>query len=393
MAPENKPPVVVDEVDEPVPASSSSKDEEQKKEEAKEPEESSPEESSAEKSSSSPEEEEASKSISAPPTQTSAEKSSSGGEEVEEEEEANNSTPAPKTTTQTQEQPLRKPETESESDDDQSQSVSDDADSDSEHPELVASNHNQQAKPATKRGAQGDVEAVVSNAAKRRRKHVKSEPGEDETKAHPFQRVWSDADEIKLLKGFISFKDENGDSGSKLPKDRNLFFEFVKKNLHFSVSINQLTEKLRRIRKKYLKGKGGSSRNSHDLQIHELCHQIWGDLVEDPAHHSNGSSKKKAKARVELPSMMDLDNVIDLGLGLSPKPVFGNVNLNVLRLAEIEDFVVKRGLEFSGIEEKAQMEERWKNLQMKSLQLLVEKTQLLKKQAKIALAAYEAGKY
>ncbi|KAJ4835943.1 hypothetical protein Tsubulata_038286 [Turnera subulata] len=338
-------------------------EEDASKKEAKEPEDSSPEESSAEKSSSSPEEEKASKSISAPPTQTSAEKSSSGGEGVEEEEEANNSTPAPKTTTQTQEQALRKPETES--DDDQSQSVSDDADSDSEHPELVAPNPNQQAKPATKRGAQGDVEAVVSNAAKRRRKHVESEPGEDETKTDPFQRVWSDADEIKLLKGFISFKDENGDSDSKLPKNMDLFFEFVKKNLHFSVSINQLTEKLWRIRKKYLKGKGGSSRNSHDLQIHELCHQIWGDPVDDPAHHSNGSSKKKAKARVELPSMMDLDNVIDLDLGLIPKPVFGNVNLNVLGLAEIEDFVMKRGLEFSGIEEKAQMEEMKKKLKWK----------------------------
>ncbi|KAJ4835944.1 hypothetical protein Tsubulata_038287 [Turnera subulata] len=217
---------------------------------------SSSEESSAEKSSSSPEEKEpASKSIAAPPTQTSAEKSSSRGEEVEEEEEeANNSTPA---------------------------------------------------KLGPKRGAQ--VEATVSKASKRLRKQVESEQAEDETKTHSSQHVWSDADEINLLKGLISFKDENGDSERNLlPKNMDPFFEFVRRNLHFNVYISQLKDKLWRLRGKYLKGKGKTSRKPHQRQIHELCHIIWGDPMEDTALHSNG---KGEKAKLELPSMMDLDNM------------------------------------------------------------------------------------
>ncbi|KAJ4843183.1 hypothetical protein Tsubulata_016365 [Turnera subulata] len=348
----------------------------------------------------------------------------SGSEEEEEgeEEEANMSTPAPppQSKTQTQKQRLRKPETEPRSESDESASESD------ANPEYtikpVVSKPIEHAKskakvptspplakqpPARKRGAQVEAAAKESKRSKKEVAQPESELPDDETKTNLFQRIWSDADEINLLEGLIRFKEENGVSDSNLPKSMDLFLKFIKKSLHFDVSISQLKDKLWRLRKKYLKGRGKTSQKPHERQVHDLCQRVWRDLVENSAPHSNGnvgqsSSKKgKAKAKVEAskmdakakvePSKMDLDVDVDVGSG--PNQVVGKADLNVLSWAEMEDFVMKRGLEFAEIEEKTQIEERWKNLHMKGLQLFVEKTDLLSKQAKIALAAYQAGKY
>ncbi|KAJ4842942.1 hypothetical protein Tsubulata_042341 [Turnera subulata] len=334
----------------------------------------------------------------------------------EQEEETNKSAQA--------KQPQRKPETEphGESESDESESGSE-SDADTEQHEYtikpVASKPIEQAKskakiptspppvkqspasptpvkhsPAPKRGAQAEATTKESKRAKKQVALANGEQAEDETKTNSSQRVWSDVDEINLLEGLIRFKKEKGISdSSSLAKNMDLFFEFIKKKLHCDVSISQLKEKLVRLKKKYLNDKWRTSEKPRERQVYDLCQRVWGDLVETNGKAGQSSSKigeAKAKAKVE-PSKMDLDMDVDQGTG--PKQVVGKVDVNALSWGEMEDFVMKRGLEFAEVEEKAEMEERWKNLHMKGLQLVVEKAELLNKQAKIALAAYRAGKY
>ncbi|CAA0809775.1 DNA-binding storekeeper protein-related transcriptional regulator [Striga hermonthica] len=89
-------------------------------------------------------------------------------------------------------------------------------------------------------------------------------------------RLWSDEDEVTLLEGLIAFRAApNAEMAD--------FYDYIKGNLKFEYSREQLRSKVSRLKKKYLnalkKGKNGEDpvfSNPHEDRLFGLSKTIWG---------------------------------------------------------------------------------------------------------------------
>ncbi|KAF8045744.1 hypothetical protein N665_4486s0002 [Sinapis alba] len=96
-----------------------------------------------------------------------------------------------------------------------------------------------------------------------------------------FQRLWTDEDEIELLRGFLDYVTTHRGSSSH-PPDTAPFYELIKSKLQLEFNKNQLVEKLRRLKKKYrnvmskiTSGKEVFFKSPHDQSTFEISRKIW----------------------------------------------------------------------------------------------------------------------
>ncbi|CAA0839362.1 DNA-binding storekeeper protein-related transcriptional regulator [Striga hermonthica] len=105
-----------------------------------------------------------------------------------------------------------------------------------------------------------------------------------------FQRVWSEADEIALLNGIMQFRAEKK---SDPHDDMHAFHEFIKKDLHFDVTMSQLRDKISKTKKKYTnnksKGEGRIFTSQHEQEAYDLSEKVWGAVKENGVEKGNGS--------------------------------------------------------------------------------------------------------
>lgn len=113
---------------------------------------------------------------------------------------------------------------------------------------------------------------------------VKKTPTDD-VKRQLFQRLWSEDDEIAILKGMIDYRSKKK---ADPVADLSAFHEFIKKSLHVDVSKSQLQDKIRRLKKKYennagkeKKGKERTFSKPHEQKGYELSKKIWGKEKSD----------------------------------------------------------------------------------------------------------------
>ncbi|KAI4296521.1 hypothetical protein L6164_036471 [Bauhinia variegata] len=247
--------------------------------------------------------------------------------------------------------------------------------------------------------ATGDVETPA-----------KEKPGDESKKL--FQRLWSEDDEIAILKGVIEYSAKNGADPSK---DPNGFHDFIKKSLHIDVSTVQLMDKIRRLKKKYKnnagKGKNGEDRKfskAHDKQAFDLSKKIWGTegtsgVAEQVKSNGKGRKDKKDVSRsrtgdslkAELPpssnskeaGKMDIDENPSSMLGLSEMIRFDK-NLGI---SGMHEDIMKKGWELMGASKREELEEKWKKLQVAELEIFVKRTELINDQAKLCWEAYKSS--
>jgi hypothetical protein len=242
----------------------------------------------------------------------------------------------------------------------------------------------------------------------KRAKNKEPEPEKPEdSKKQLFQRLWTEDDEIALLRGIIDFTAKKGYDPSK---DMNAFYDFIKKSLHFDVSMTQLKDKISRLKKKFenhVKGKKGENKifsKPHDQKGFDLSKSIWGSdgsikangRKNDSGNTSNnnktGNAKKPEASKPELG--MDVgeeDRVeVEMGRGSSVKSVLKfDSDVSVERM---EDYVVRMGLNFVHGTEKEKMEEEWRKLHVAELELFLKRNELIREQAKLMLTAFKAEK-
>ncbi|KAJ0083080.1 hypothetical protein Patl1_10985 [Pistacia atlantica] len=247
-------------------------------------------------------------------------------------------------------------------------------------------------KAPAKRPNEPEESLKDSKRAKKKETHAdpdlddedQKKPGED-TKKQLFQRLWSEEDEIAVLKGLIDFTTKKGMDPYQ---DTNAFHDFIKKLLHVDVTKTQVMDKIRRLKKKYEnnlgRGKKGEDRTFsklHERQAYDLSKKLWGNEstsgVLESAAKSNGKSKKNQNqkgSRAKEGEKMDIDNDKKGSLSL-------------------EEFVINQGLDMIGGAKKAELEERWKKLQIAQLQLFVERNDLIKEQTKFILEAMKSSSH
>ncbi|CAL5084275.1 unnamed protein product [Urochloa decumbens] len=98
-----------------------------------------------------------------------------------------------------------------------------------------------------------------------------------------FQRLWTEEDEIVILRGFAEFTAARGTAFASHQYDTDPFYEDMRRRLQLDFSKSQLVEKLRRLKRKYrncvsrLRESGAtfSFRSPHEQAIFEIARNIW----------------------------------------------------------------------------------------------------------------------
>ncbi|KAJ9169004.1 hypothetical protein P3X46_020475 [Hevea brasiliensis] len=234
----------------------------------------------------------------------------------------------------------------------------------------------------------------------------------EDTKKQLFQRLWSEDDEIAVLKGIMDFTEKKGVDPAK---DMASFYDFIKKSLHFDVSLNQLKDKVWRLKKKFenhvSKGKKGEDKTfskAHDQKSFDLSKKIWGSEATsgggvDLGVKSNGKAKKSAINSLRGKSLATLKAELGVDVEKETEKVDkmeveldGHSGLKQIvqfdksvSVGGMQEYVVKRGLDMLEGAKKAEMEEKWRELHVAELELFLKRNELIREQAKLMLAAYK----
>ncbi|XP_066392752.1 probable transcription factor At3g04930 [Miscanthus floridulus] len=114
--------------------------------------------------------------------------------------------------------------------------------------------------------------------------HVAAAPASGAGERRPlFQRLWTDEDEIVILRAFAEFTAQRGTSFASHQYDTTPFYEDMRRRLNTGFTKNQLVEKIRRLKRKYrncverlrVAGAGFTFRSPHEQAIFEIARTIW----------------------------------------------------------------------------------------------------------------------
>nr|XP_023915163.1 probable transcription factor At5g28040 [Quercus suber]POF07243.1 putative transcription factor [Quercus suber] len=97
------------------------------------------------------------------------------------------------------------------------------------------------------------------------------------------QRIWTNEDEIELLRGYLDFTTQRGSTNHNVTKE---FYDQIRSKLQVEFNKNQLSDKLRKLKRKYKRilekinpDKEFSFKTAHEQARFEISRKIWGDIV------------------------------------------------------------------------------------------------------------------
>ncbi|XP_045788285.1 probable transcription factor At4g00390 [Trifolium pratense] len=202
--------------------------------------------------------------------------------------------------------------------------------------------------------------------------------GEDSKKST--QRLFSEQDELTILKGLADFISKT----KKDPlKDALAFHSFVKKSLSAEASSAQLKRKVRTLKKKF--ETSDSFTKPHDKKAFKLFKKVWGNTSANEAEE-NGKITKGAKKELVISNKKEaakVKTVVDNSLIVSELFRFGVfAGSSVLNKDAME-----RLLELIEESKRVEFVEKWKQVQIAEMELLVRRSQLAKEQSNLLLQA------
>lgn len=163
-------------------------------------------------------------------------------------------------------------------------------------------------KPPAKRPQ--ETQQTQKERDSRKKKPKIAEEEEKKSAAATPRSLWSDEDQVALLKGIAEYKAQKGTEPNA---DMTAFHEFIKGKLQADVSKSQLSDKLRRLKKKFLTnvkdGEDPVFSKGQDYLVFEYSKKIWGAPVsaKGDGETSNGvkenvsnSTNAKAKKNVAV---------------------------------------------------------------------------------------------
>ncbi|KAF4350214.1 hypothetical protein G4B88_013268 [Cannabis sativa] len=212
-------------------------------------------------------------------------------------------------------------------------------------------------KRAKKKGSEPDGGSAIAED--------ESKKTGDESKKL-FQRLWSEDDEIVILKGISDYAAKKGSIPSAA--DMHAFQDFIKKSLQIDFTKAQLSDKLRR------KFGGGGEK----LVV----------KAEQPKANGTGTARSsKALAspqNLSSPSLGPAEDLLSspkLGVmeELLSSPSLGNFGLS--------EHILSKGLELVPESKRAELDAKWKKIHMAEMELFAKRSQLLADQTTLILEA------
>ncbi|XP_057513740.1 probable transcription factor At1g11510 [Actinidia eriantha] len=260
------------------------------------------------------------------------------------------------------------------------------------------------ARRAAERGSKMNRESKRAKKEAEETDNMAKKTG-DNAKKQLFQRLWSEDDEIVILNGMAKYAAEKG---ADPVADMNGYHDFIKKSLHVDVSKTQLSDKVRRLRKKYEnrtgKGKNGedpSFSKPHEQKAYELSKKIWGNEangvgVDSPNSKVNGKSRKNQSQKTTMASpKMDGLEVLDKakeGEKMDVESNLGSVGFNrsIVGLG-LEEEIIKDGLEMIRGAKKFELKVKWEQLRVEEVELYLKRLDLIREQAMLVLEALKSS--
>jgi hypothetical protein len=308
----------------------------------------------------------------------------------------------------------------SKKDEDNDEEETDSSDSDDETvppPKIKSINSKSSASTArsgTKRSADDDTKHSADDNTKQSKKKKTISAADDEKKKEKevdnkksgddskklFQRVFTEDDELTILKGLVDFKEEKGTDPLKYPAD---FYEEVKKSISFAVTLDQLKDKMRRLKTKFenkmkicKNGKIPTFSKPVEEEMFEYSKKIWGDTDE------NGKAAEKQVAAKKPPTMKKLVMETDFQVGSSsdgkenPGSSYIMTEMHRFDKSVSGVFGVSIGLlksELELIEEskRVEIEKKWKELRVAELKCVAMRAKLSEDLAKLILEAVQSS--
>ncbi|OAY82802.1 probable transcription factor At3g04930 [Ananas comosus] len=167
------------------------------------------------------------------------------------------------------------------------------ADADDGAPTTSGAKPNRNRNPNPNRGAHGGGAAAAEEARRL------------------FQRLWTEEEELVILRGFSEFTTRRGTAFASHQYDTGPFYDEMRRQLPLDFSKSQLVEKLRRLKKKYLNcvarlrsaADSFAFRSPHEQALFEIARNIWtpsSDPNPDPANpiiNNSDSDRKPPRSR------------------------------------------------------------------------------------------------
>ncbi|KAK6133313.1 hypothetical protein DH2020_032976 [Rehmannia glutinosa] len=264
--------------------------------------------------------------------------------------------------------------------------------------------------PAKATGTKRPAEEKKSEAkdAKKSRKKPEPENSEkkstDDSKKQLFQRIWSEEDEIVILKGMIDYAEKKK---SDPVADLNAFHNFIKDDLHVDVTRTQLQHKIRRLKQKYENnkakekdGKGRALSKPHEQKAYELSKLVWGNesgkgnggeklVVGSPKRNVSSAKKTNKTANVENIESEDVKHVV---------AVDGNVDKLAAEIVSWNDASMEARISRIGAElfegdnrVEGEQERVWRKLKVQEMEVYLKKLDLMRAKTKLVLDVLKSG--
>lgn len=257
-------------------------------------------------------------------------------------------------------------------------------------------------RPSSKRKRPGEENS------RRKKSKVVSNGDEEKKRA---ATVWSEDDEIALLKGMVDYQLEKGVDPYS---DMAGFFGFVKDSIHFDVKRRQVTDKLWRFKNKYLHNEFVLSK-PHESRLFEISKKIkaWGggmsfiNAVSDNSNVESRERKDKKRGKVvvnnHVPKLIENVKKEDVKeedwvqeASWNEIKDFCSMYPQLSRFLELEmsfhlslpndvKNYVKERIRLMGREKANELEGKWNDLHLEEFELYAKKVQLMNEQINLVL--------
>lgn len=206
---------------------------------------------------------------------------------------------------------------------------------------------------------------------------------EEGKKSVPFQRLWSEDDEVVVLKGILEYK---GIKGADPLADTFGFYDFIKKSLHVKVDRRQVMDKIRKLKRRYMNNLSNKKKN--DQNAFELSKKIWGNDAAGAELDQQSIIKTRRLSRAE-----DANGKKGVENNDSEKNKEGN-SLQFVGQSSIsmglDENIVKVGLGLCSDVKKAEIEEKWKQFYLDESNLFLRKLDLAREESKMIREALKS---
>ncbi|XP_012077808.1 probable transcription factor At5g28040 [Jatropha curcas] len=129
-----------------------------------------------------------------------------------------------------------------------------------------------------------------------------------------FHRIWTEPDEIRFLQGLL----DSVSDGLSFPRDLPIFYRKFSKTTSHPYSKSQLSEKLRRLRKKFrvissrlARGLNPSLLSPHDRSLFDLSNKLWSpefaSVSPFSANKTNSNDSNLIGVRVSFSPVLPVD--------------------------------------------------------------------------------------